>query len=115
MHPLSVTASIVSILDAATKVSSVLYNFVHDAKDAPKLAQTVLAEVNGLSTILGHLQTYILDLATSSKSRTSLILMEQAIVTLADCVTTFSKLQAILDRPDGERASYSEPLAMGIQ
>ena len=96
MDPLSVTASIVGILGAATKVSSVLYNFVHDAKGAPKLAQTVLAEVNGLSTVLSHLQTYILGLATSSKSRTSLILADQVIVTLADCVTTFSELEAVL-------------------
>ena len=96
MDPLSVTASIVGILGAATKVSSVLYKFVHDAKGAPKLEQTVLAEVNSLSSVLGHLQTYILGLSTSSKSRTSLILVEQVIVTLADCVTTFSELEAVL-------------------
>ena len=96
MEPLFVTASIVDILDGATKVSSVLHSFVQDAKRAPKLAQTVLAEVNGLSTVLGHLQTYILGLATSSKSRTSLILVEHVIVTLADCVTTFSELEAVL-------------------
>ena len=96
MDPLSVSASIVGILSAATKVSSVLYNFVQNAKGAPKLAQTVLAEVNGLSTALGHLQTHILGLATSSKSRASFILVEQVIVTLADCVTTFSELEAVL-------------------
>ena len=96
MDPLSVTASIVGILGAATKVSSVLSTFVQNAKGAPKLAQTVLAEVNGLSTVLGHLQTYILGLDTSSNSRTSLILVEQVIVTLADCVTTFSELEAVL-------------------
>ena len=56
----------------------------------------MLAEVNGLSTVLGHLQTYISGLATSSKSRTSLILVEQVVVTLADCVTTFSELEAVL-------------------
>ena len=96
MDPLSVSASIVGILGAATKVSSVLHNFVQNARGAPKLAQAVLAEVNGLSTVLGHLQTYILGLATLSESRTSLILVEQVIVTLADCVTTFSELEAVL-------------------
>ena len=96
MDPLSVTASVVGILGAATKVSSVLITFVQNTKGASKLAHNVLAEVNGVSTILSHLQTYLLGLATSSNSRTSLILVEQVIVTLAECVTTFSELEDVL-------------------
>lgn len=97
MDPLSVTASIVGILCAATKVSSVLNSFVRNTRGASKLAQTVLAEVNGLSAVLSQLQTYLLGAASSSKSRASLILVEQVIVTLAECVTTFSELEDVLE------------------
>lgn len=91
MNLLCVIASVVGILGAAAiKISSVLWTFVKNPKGPPKLAHTELAEVNGLSTVLGHLRTYLLGLATSSKPRTSLILVEQVIVTLAECMTTFS-------------------------
>jgi len=96
MDPLSITASIVGILGAAAKVSSLLITFVQNTKGAPKLAQAVLAEVNGLSAVLTHLQTYLLGTASSSKSRASLILVEQVIVTLTECVTTFSELEDVL-------------------
>lgn len=97
MDPLSVTASIVGILCAAAKVSSVLNTFVRNTKGAPKLAQAVLVEVNSLSAVLGQLQNYLLGAASSSKSRSSLILVEQVIVTLAECVTTFSELEDVLE------------------
>ncbi len=104
MDPLSVFASIIGILGASAKVSSVLLAFVQSTKAAPKLAQTVLSEVNGLSAILTHLQTYLLGTASLSKSRASLILVEQVIVTLTECVTTFSELEDALgtSRNDGE-------------
>ena len=104
MDPLSVSASIVGILGAAAKVSSVLITFVGNAKAAPRLAQTVLADVNGLSTVLGHLQTYLLGTTSPTRSRASLILVKQVLVTLAECVTTFSELEDVLgtSRHDAE-------------
>lgn len=96
MDPLSVSGSIIGILGAAAKVSSVLISFVQNTKAAPKLAQTVLSEVNGLSAILTHLQTYLLGAANPSRSRASLILVEQVIVTLTESVTTFSELEDAL-------------------
>ena len=96
MDPLSVSASIIGILGAAAKVSSVLITFVKNTKAAPKLAQTVLADVNGLSTVLSHLQTYLLGTVSPTRSRASLILVEQVLVTLAECVTTFSELEDVL-------------------
>ena len=51
-QPLSVTAAIVGILSAAAKVAPVLSSFVRNTKGAPKLAQAVLDEVNGLSALL---------------------------------------------------------------
>ena len=96
MDPLSVSASIIGVLGAAAKVSSVLMTFAQNTKAAPKLAQTVLADINGLSAVLSHLQTYLLGTRTPSKSRASLILVEQVIVTLTECVITFSELEDVL-------------------
>ena len=96
MDPLSVSASIIGVLGAAAKVSSVLITFAQNTKAAPKLAQTVLADINGLSAVLSHLQTYLLGNKTPSKSRASLILVEQVIVTLTECVITFSELEDVL-------------------
>ncbi|KAK0517095.1 hypothetical protein JMJ35_000250 [Cladonia borealis] len=56
----------------------------------------LLADVNGLSTVLSHLQTYLLGTASPTRSRASLILVEQVLVTLAECVTTFSELEDVL-------------------
>jgi hypothetical protein len=96
MDPLSVSASIIGVLTAAAKVSSVLITFVQNTKAVPKLAQTVLADINSLSAVLSHLQTYLLGVVTPSKPRASLILVEQVVVTLAECVTTFSELEDLL-------------------
>lgn len=97
MEPLSVTASIVGILYAAAQVAPVLSSFVRNPKGAPKLAQAVLDEVNGLSAVLSQLQTFLLGTASSSRSRASLILVEQVLVTLAECVITFSELEDVLE------------------
>ena len=80
--------------------SQSIFTFVQNTKAAPKLAQTVLAEVHGLSAVLGHLQTYLIGVASPSKSGASLILVEQVIVTLAECVTTFSELEDLLGISD---------------
>ena len=96
MDPISVAASIIGILGAAAKVSSVLTTFVRNTKAAPKIAQTILADVNGLRTVLSHLQTYLLGTVSPTRSRASLILVEQVLVTLAECVTTFSELEDAL-------------------
>ena len=96
MDPLSVSASIIGVLAAAAKVSSVLITFAQNTKAVPRLAQTVLADITGVSTVLSHLQTYLLGNTTPSKSRASLILVEQVIVTLTECVITFSELEDVL-------------------
>jgi hypothetical protein len=104
MDPLSVSASVAGIIVASAKVASTLVNFVQSTKESPKLAQSVLTEVNGISAVLGHLQTFLFDAAKLSKSRASYILVEQVIAILAQCVTTFSELEDLLgtSKVDGE-------------
>lgn len=100
MDPLSVTAGVLGILMAAGKVSSALNGFIKNTKNAPKRAQEILGDVNAFSGILSQLQAYLFGRANSSPSRASMILIEQVIVTLTECVTTFSELEDALGTAD---------------
>ncbi|KAG8531233.1 uncharacterized protein KY384_004591 [Bacidia gigantensis] len=93
MDPLSVSASIVGILAAAAKTSSVLANFVQNARHAPTTAHSILREINGLRTVLNSLQGYVLGSRTIAQPRAALILVEQVVVTLVECVSIFSELE----------------------
>ena len=96
MDPLSVSASIIGVLGAAAKVSSVLTTFVQSVRGAPKLAQNVLSDVNGVSAVLTQLQLFLLGKTIPSKSGASLVLVEQVIVALQESVKVFSELEDAL-------------------
>ncbi|KAG8526033.1 uncharacterized protein KY384_000795 [Bacidia gigantensis] len=96
MDPLSVAASVVGLLTAAGKVSALLSKFVGGSVGAPVLAKTILQEVTDISACLAQLQTFLTGTRIGSRSRTALILVEQVVVTLTDCVLTFSELEDIL-------------------
>ena len=104
MDPLSVSASIIGLLGAAAKVSSVLLTFVKKTRNAPDSAQELISEVNSVTAVLTHLQKYLLNSAGTARSRASLILVDQVVVTLSECVITFSKLEELLgtSRDDNE-------------
>lgn len=96
MDPLSVSASLLGVLGAAQQVSSFLITFTKGVRSAPKLAQIVLAEVTSTTAILSQLQTFLLGTVAASKAGASLILVEQVIVVLTECVKTFSELEDVL-------------------
>lgn len=102
MDPLSVAASIVGVLGAAAKVSSALTTFVQSVKGAPKLAQNVLSDVNGVSAVLMQLQLFLLGKTIPSKSGASLVLVEQVIVALQESVKVFSELEHALGTSTGD-------------
>lgn len=97
MDPMSATASIVGLLGAAAKVSEVLLKFIGNVKGAPKLAQNVLMEVSDVSTCLNQLQRYLQGAFTTSSSQEQLLMVEQLVVTLSNCVLIFSELEEMLD------------------
>lgn len=97
MDPLSVAASVVGLLSVATKISQQLRTFWTGVSGAPKSAQNVLLEVSTISACLNKMQSFLLGTAEISRSRTSPLMVEQVLVCLADCVSTFSELEEILD------------------
>lgn len=95
MDPISVAASIVGLLGAAASVSSLLVTLIDTAKGAPRLAKSVLLEVNAISVCLTQLQEFLVESRAHPRSRRRLVLIEQIVVTLTACMMTFADLEKI--------------------
>ena len=95
--PISVTMAVVGLLQASAQISAVLNTFIGAIRNAPKQAQIALIEINETRTILHHLQGFLLRSDTIARSRTTLVQIDEIVVVLSGCVTTFSELEAILD------------------
>ena len=109
MDPLSIAASVVGLLGAAGKVTTILTTLVSNTKNAPKFAYNVLREVSDFSATLGQLQAFLLGTRAAQKSRMGIIMKEQVVVTLTSCVMTFSELEEAVSsleayRPEELRA-----------
>lgn len=102
MDGISVAASIVGLLAAAAKISLGLNDFVTMVKEAPKLARTVLLEVADLSACLSQVQSLLLGVGRANASNQSLLMVEEIIVVLSNCVLVFSELEELIDgvKPD---------------
>lgn len=100
--PLSVAASVVGLLTAAAQITQTLTKITKNIKGAPEQCQHVCAEVEGIKQILEQLQSFILGISTASRSRASLILVEQVLVTLTSCVTTFSDIDTFVELLDSD-------------
>ena len=108
MDPISAAASIVGLVGAATKISESLFKFIRSVKDAPRLALNVLQEVSDTSACLGQLQNYLMGTETASRSHENLLMVEQIIVVLSNCVLIFAELEKIV-----ESLRPSDPMPSG--
>ena len=97
MDPLSIAASVVGLLAAANSVTMFLGRLVNDTAGAPELARHVMTEVYGIGSCLGGLKPFLLGTKAASTSRTAMIMLEQVIVTLTECMTAFSDLEKALE------------------
>lgn len=97
MDPISAAASVIGLLGAAAKVSEVLFKFIGNVKTAPKLAQNVLMEFSDVNACLNQLQRYLQGALSTSTSQEQLLMVEQLVVTLSNCVMIFSELEEIVD------------------
>ena len=97
MDPLTIAASVVGLLGATVKVSTVLNTFVQGMRNVPNVVREVLQEVSDISTCLAQLQAFLMGTRVGSRSRTALLMVEQVIVILTSCVMTFSELEETLE------------------
>jgi hypothetical protein len=102
MDPLSVTMAIVGLLTASKHISSVIGNLVSKSKNAPKEIQNVKSTVDTIRSVLIQLQMLLLGRAKVDRQRTSLILVEQIVITLSACVATFSELDVFVGTLDSD-------------
>ncbi|KAL9008089.1 MAG: hypothetical protein Q9173_006749 [Seirophora scorigena] len=100
MDPISVSASILGLLGAATKVSEVLTKFIRSLKDAPRSARRLVTEVDDLKLCFQcfhQLQDYVVSEHSSASSRKTMIMLDHLCVILTHCVMVFSELEHVLD------------------
>jgi hypothetical protein len=96
MDPLSVAMAIVGLLTACQHISSAVGNLISKSKSAPKEIQNVKSTVDTIRSVLIQLQMLLLGRAKFDRQRTSLILVEQIVITLSACVATFSELDVFV-------------------
>lgn len=96
MDPLSVAGSVVGILAAAAQIIPQLYNLGIAIKDAPRVTQAAVLELNDITNILMQLRRYIDGELQASFQRLSLITVESITASLTGCVITYSELDAML-------------------
>jgi hypothetical protein len=97
MDPLSIATGVVGLLSAAISISTTLGEVIQRTRKAPKECRDARREVEDIRNVLSQLQLFLLGASKASKSRTSLILVEQVVATLASCVTTFSDLDVFVE------------------
>ena len=97
MDPMTAAASIIGLLGAAAKISEVLFKFMRNVKRAPNLVQSVLLEISDVSACLNQLQRYLQGALSTSSSQEQLLIVEQLVVTLSNCVFVFSELEETVD------------------
>lgn len=95
MDPISIAASFVGLLGAAASVSSFLIVLIDTAKGTPKLAKSVLLEVNAISVCLTQLQDFLSESRAHLRSQRRHVLVEQMVITLTACMMTFADLEKI--------------------
>ncbi|KAL8786120.1 MAG: hypothetical protein Q9213_002986 [Squamulea squamosa] len=93
MDPLSVAASITTILTAAVQVSNILAQF----RNAPASVTAILTEMEHIKIVFRALHGFIDHTRTVNRQRAALIRIEDVTVLLTQTVLVFSELQTLIE------------------
>jgi hypothetical protein len=96
MDPLSILVSVIGLVNAAGKVSSILTTIALTINEVPQLVGDVLSEVNDVRISLSALHKFLLGMASVPRRRIALIQLDQLVATLTESVLTFSELEDLL-------------------
>lgn len=94
--PLSVIASITGLIMAGIQITSTVGRFISSTTGAPVLAQTISSEVHDFVRVLSSLQHIVLG-PLGSVARTSMIDVDDLIITITACICTLSDLEKEVD------------------
>lgn len=95
MDPLSVAASVVGLLIAAAQVSQIIGKINSSRKNGLREINDLQSTIGTLRTVFRELQLLLLARASVDPKRTSMILVDEVILTLTACVMTFSDLNEL--------------------
>ena len=97
MNSMSAAAYITVLLKAAAKVFQVLLRFVGSVEGAPRFPQRVLMEVSDVNACLIQLQRCLHRTSLISSSQEQLLVVDDFITTMSNCVLIFSELEHTVD------------------
>ena len=95
MEPISVAASIVGLLIAASEISGSFNAFIRKVKHAPKVAHAVLREVSEIQSCCMQIERYFSNKAHLG-SHAVLLTLEDVGIVLSDCVSLISELERLI-------------------
>ena len=96
MDPLSILVSVIGLVNAAGRVSSILTTIALNISEVPQLVSEVLSEVNDVRVSLSALHKLLVGMASVPRRRAALIQLDQLVATLTESVLTFSELEDLL-------------------
>jgi hypothetical protein len=94
-NPLSIGSAVVGLVVAAGRITLGLHQFINSVRYAPKSALAVFAEVKNITAALNQLQAYLIGAGRTEPARRPLLSLENIVVTVTGCVTTYSELELI--------------------
>ena len=93
MDPISATASIIGLLGAGAKICSTISSIINTGRAIPQLARNVVIEVTDTSACVSQVQSFLLGIRESPKSHQALLMLDEIVVVLSNCVIVFSELE----------------------
>lgn len=94
-HPILLGGAVVCSMAAAGRITLDLHLFINAVKYAPRSALAVFMEAKDITSALTQLQGYFAGLGEANPQREPLLSMENVVVTVTGCLTTYSELEII--------------------
>ncbi|KAF2804688.1 uncharacterized protein BDZ99DRAFT_425549, partial [Mytilinidion resinicola] len=98
MDPLSIGSAVVGLVLGGCKIIKLLQTVTNTVVNAPKSATAAIQEVTDIGAALSSLQAYLMGAAATTNSRAALVSLENIVVTLTGCVTSYSELETITEK-----------------
>lgn len=98
MDPLSIAASIAGLSIATAQIVSTVRLIWTSISDTPKCVQELSTEVTGIRACLGQLRSFLRNMETINLSGAALLMVDQVVVSLTECVLVVSEIQKIMDQ-----------------
>lgn len=96
MDPLSITASVVGLLAAAGKMTTIIRSAISAWREPPIVLLEADMEVGDFGRVLSTLRRYLVQVDEITPERRPLIALDDLIATFTDAVLTFSGLERVI-------------------